>query len=293
MKTFKFRFITLLLVCTFGVITAFAQDYVSHKIAKGETLYSIAEKYGVTVDDIKKANPKVGNYFYAGLTIQIPNKKGAIKSNPTIVENKTSDVETNKVNTFVSNETTNVLNDEEENVLYAGNDSEALYGAMELGYGFIGKNDFAYKITIGGNYHFTKSFYVGAQIGYNSFYMNDFTILKPGYVDVETDMHFIYLPLETGYKFMSDNGKWGIIPFAGLGLNIGLKGKTKIDYGKNNEKENKLKIGGKLGFEGRIGVHISIYGFILTGSYHLPLNSKQEAFFGEDAYPELAIGFGL
>lgn len=75
MKTFKFRFITLLLVCTFSVITVFAQDYVSHKIAKGETLYSIAEKYGVTVDDIKKANPKVGNYFYAGLTIQIPNKK--------------------------------------------------------------------------------------------------------------------------------------------------------------------------------------------------------------------------
>lgn len=287
MKTFKFRFITLLLVCTFGVITAFAQDYVSHKIAKGETLYSIAEKYGVTVDDIKKANPKVGNYFYAGLTIQIPNKKGAIKSNPTIVENKTSDVETNKVNTFVSNETTNVLNDEEE--IFEGHWNIV----DEFGYGFIGKNDFAGKFTIGGNYHFTKSFYVGAQIGYNSFSMNDFTILKPGYVDVETDMHFIYLPLETGYKFMSDNGKLGIIPFAGLGLNIGLKGKTKIDYGKNNEEENKLKIGGKLGFEGRIGVHISIYGFILTGSYHLPLNSKQEAFFGEDAYPELAIGFGI
>ena len=237
MKTFKFRFITLLLVCTFSVITAFAQDYVSHKIAKGETLYSIAEKYGVTVDDIKKANPKVGNYFYAGLTIQIPNKKGAIKSNPTIVENKTSDVETNKVNTFVSNETTNVLNDEEEIVLYAGNDSEALYGAMELGPGFI-EDAGAFKITIGGNYHFTKSFYVGAQIGYNSYFYNKHFGREYGNMTVDTDMHFIYLPLETGYKFMSNNGKWGIIPFAGLGLNIGLKGKTKIDYGKNNEEES-------------------------------------------------------
>lgn len=286
MKTFKFRFITLLLVCTFGVITAFAQDYVSHKIAKGETLYSIAEKYGVTVDDIKKANPKVGNYFYAGLTIQIPNKKGAIKSNPTIVENKTSDVETNKVNTFVSNETTNVLNDEEE--IFEGHWNIVDEG----GFGFI-EDAGAFKFTIGGNYHFTKSFYVGAQIGYNGYFYNKYFGREYGNMTVDTDMHFIYLPLETGYKFMSDNGKWGIIPFAGLGLNIGLKGKTKIDYGKNNEEENKLKIGGKLGFEGRIGVHISIYDFILTGSYHLPLNSKQEAFFGEDAYPELAIGFGI
>lgn len=40
--------------------TTAATETVEHKVASGETLYSIARKYNVSVEDIKKANPGIG-----------------------------------------------------------------------------------------------------------------------------------------------------------------------------------------------------------------------------------------
>lgn len=287
MKTLKVKFALLFIACVFGIASVFAQEgYVEHKIAKGETLYSIAEKYGVTVAEIKKANPKAGNYFYAGMTIQIPKNRGDVNTNPIAVGDNNSNNTGNNTNYMISpkyeSTYTNESDEFEKNSL-----------TTEFGYGFI-EDAFALKYAIGTRHSFTKSFYVGAQIAYNHFNLHRRIGGKYDNVIEKTKMHFIYLPLETGYKFMTEDGKWGIIPFAGLGLNIGLKGKTKIDYiGDDYEEEYKLKVGGKLGLEGRIGVHVSLAGFLLSASYHLPLNSKQEGFFGEDAYPEISIGFGI
>lgn len=99
-------------------------------------------------------------------------------------------------------------------------------------------------------------------------------------------MHFITIPLELGYRLTTKDRLWGVIPFAGLGFNIGLSGKSEYDKEKTD-----LKIGGKLGVEARAGLRVSLHGFQIIGSYHFPMNSKQEGFFGEDAYPELAIGW--
>ncbi len=40
--------------------TKTSKESVEHKVASGETLYSIARKYGVSVEDIKKSNPGIG-----------------------------------------------------------------------------------------------------------------------------------------------------------------------------------------------------------------------------------------
>ena len=159
----------------------------------------------------------------------------------------------------------------------------------ELGYGFLEGKAWAYKATIGANYSFTNNFYLQGQIGYNSSNLNE--LIKTGkysYDNYEMNAHFITLPFEVGYRVTTENRLWGFIPFAGLGFNIGLGGKSKYE-----DIENDLEIGGKLGVEARIGLRICLHGFQLTGSYHLPMNSKQEDFFGEDAYPELSIGFGV
>lgn len=159
----------------------------------------------------------------------------------------------------------------------------------EIGYGFLEDKTWAYKATIGANYSFTDKFYVQGQIGYNSSNCNK--LIKTGkysYVDYEMNAHFITLPFEVGYRITTEDRLWGLIPFAGLGFNIGLGGKSKYD----NMKDD-LEIGGKLGVEARAGLHVRLYGFQITGSYHLPINSKQEDFFGEDAYPELSIGFEI
>lgn len=47
-------------------------DTVVHVVQRGESLESIAEKYGVNVQQIKEVNPNMGNLLYAGLKLNIP-----------------------------------------------------------------------------------------------------------------------------------------------------------------------------------------------------------------------------
>ena len=63
-----------------GISISFAQDvvviggakYVVHDVVKGETLYSLAKRYGVTVDDIVGANEKLTEGLKSGQRIKIP-----------------------------------------------------------------------------------------------------------------------------------------------------------------------------------------------------------------------------
>jgi len=50
--------------------TTTSKETVEHKVSSGETLYSIARKYNVSVEDIKKANPGLGS-LKVGQTIKI------------------------------------------------------------------------------------------------------------------------------------------------------------------------------------------------------------------------------
>ena len=47
----------------------------SHKVKSGESLAKIASKYGVTVNELKKANNLKGNTIHPGDKIKIPSKK--------------------------------------------------------------------------------------------------------------------------------------------------------------------------------------------------------------------------
>ena len=67
----------LFTICIFCVTMtqAVAQNsYTSHEIKTGETLYSIARTYGISVKDIQTANPGLGDYYQIGQTILIPGK---------------------------------------------------------------------------------------------------------------------------------------------------------------------------------------------------------------------------
>lgn len=46
--------------------------YIDHVIQAGETLYSLARANGVTVDELRAANPQLGETYQAGQTIKIP-----------------------------------------------------------------------------------------------------------------------------------------------------------------------------------------------------------------------------
>jgi LysM repeat protein len=59
----------------------------SHLVAAKETLFSIAKQYGISVDDLKKANNLTGNELSLGQTLVIP-KKSAITEVPKVAETK-------------------------------------------------------------------------------------------------------------------------------------------------------------------------------------------------------------
>ena len=75
-----FTTLTLLLLCT--TLSVSAQEvviiggvkYTIHDVVKGDTLYSLARKYGTTVDDIVAANSALRDGLKAGVRIKIPTK---------------------------------------------------------------------------------------------------------------------------------------------------------------------------------------------------------------------------
>ena len=72
----------MLLVVNF----AYAQEYqAKHEVKRGETIASIAKRYGVTEQMIKEANPQAGDLFYVGLKLNIPLSK---KTGKEVIEEK-------------------------------------------------------------------------------------------------------------------------------------------------------------------------------------------------------------
>lgn len=67
----KQLFLCLLFSAFFFQMSA---DTTVHVVQRGETLESVAGKYGVNVQQIKEANPNMGKLFYAGLKLNIPEK---------------------------------------------------------------------------------------------------------------------------------------------------------------------------------------------------------------------------
>lgn len=55
---------------------------IAHEIKKGETLFGISHKYGVTPDDIIATNPSATNGIRAGETLMIPIKQNAANTEP-------------------------------------------------------------------------------------------------------------------------------------------------------------------------------------------------------------------
>ena len=89
----KIKHIAMCCLMMLVVSSAIAQNYqAKHEVQRGETLASVAEKYGVTEQMIKEANPQMGNLFYVGLKLNIPAK--AVKSKVTRSSDKAQSAKT-------------------------------------------------------------------------------------------------------------------------------------------------------------------------------------------------------
>lgn len=270
------------LVVMFAVsIPTIAQTVVQYTVERGETIASIAKKYGTTEAKIIELNPEAAQFIYVGMKLTIP-------SSPVAINRKDS------IRTAVSNQQS-TLHDNGNNKIYANKDDDfkKWNWAMSISYGFLPKvegtsgTNNALAMTVGANYNIDKSLYVGARIGYSSANTNISQMIGPGnYSHSETNSHFIALPIEVGYKLYLIQDKYFLAPYTGLDINFAVKCTTKQGTGSN--KEGKSVNPNKLGVNGRIGLRINIGEFCLGGAY---VFSFDKNYGDNNGFPELSIGF--
>lgn len=286
----------LFLSAVFSAVSVFSIAQVqnmTHVVQRGETIESIAEYYHVSVDDINKANPNVDGMVYVGMKLVVP-VKGQVQEvvSDTQVENAVSVSSETK-----PNDSSLAMETHQDKPSVSDDSGSPWVFVSEIGYGFIkGSSNFQYEFTIGANYHLPFNLYAGARIGYNSGNYNSLISDGEGHsATLETQYHFMEIPIEFGYALATSNKNWAIVPFAGINTNIGLTGKSKYKTLGSGGEENsgKEKIGGKIGLETRLGLRLRLAGFNISGSYRIPLNDKQKGWFGKDAYPEISIGYGF
>ena len=74
------------------VTSVFGQNYTKHKVAKGETITQIAQKYKVTPYDIYKLNPDSQNGIQPDVVLLIPKSTQVAPSKPITAKDKTHEV---------------------------------------------------------------------------------------------------------------------------------------------------------------------------------------------------------
>ena len=73
MQTITLRLVAILLTTIMGICMASAQTKtVKHTVEKGETLASIAKRYGTTNEKIIELNPDASQFIYVGMELIIP-----------------------------------------------------------------------------------------------------------------------------------------------------------------------------------------------------------------------------
>lgn len=271
-----------------SVVSALAQtNTTKHTVERGETLATIAQKYGTTEDKLKELNPDAAQFVYVGMELVVPETRSNINESTTIGNNTIGETVSGLATTS------------HQSYYYEDDSYEKWEPAFQIGFGFLPKpkgykgSYWTYEFTIGVNYNITESFYVGARIGYNSsniyYYSSTYSL---GFSSGNTRYHFITLPIEAGYSLSIIPKKLSLIPYIGLSPNYCVKAKLETGYGSSKVKKD-LDCDGDIGIGAKIGARLNIFTFDIGFAYVFYLNDNQKAFFGKEAYPEISIGWGF
>ena len=206
------KLLFVMLMCIVS-ITLSAQTKV-HTVQRGETVASVAKKYGVSVDDLKKANPNINNFFYVGMTLTIPTAKPATQITSQEKGKTVSETAKNNYNTNSSSfsESMNVKKFEPE--IIAGLSVNGVAGDDVKGNSF----SFGFHAGIAGRYYFWKGLFAETSLAFatkgykvkNSstsgrYWIDD----APNYdseLEEKLSTYNIEIPINVGYKLsLSDN----------------------------------------------------------------------------------------
>lgn len=281
-KSYLYRIAIAMMFIVCSTI-AMAQNK-THTIARGETLQSIAAKYGVTEEAIRKANPNMGNMFYVGMKLTIPKASAQIVQGPQNQQYQTTNslYQQNEQPVYTSAQSREIV---KENAATSDKYEDYKYFLIEYNPGvFSPESDEsqsynAFSIGLRGYVpilaHTPIYAYVDAVKLQYSFYNK-----KDGGIDTSFKMLSGIFSLGLGYGILVPNSKVLIMPKAGLNLIMHVYGQIKTEMkagGKtethkvnpfseydmsSKEKWNWFNVGGHIGLD----IHVSKQ-FMLGFSY--------------------------
>jgi len=201
----KVIYLKHILMCSLMLVivtTVMAQNYqAKHEVQRGETLTSIAKKYGVTEQMIKEANPQMGDLFYVGLKLNIPElakQKANVHNEEYVNKPQTNDDESPKTSTkdggglYKSQyEQTAGLDDKKENVRE--------FGAVGLGYwSYDGGENYGLQSSHLAYNGWATEFNIRAQFKKYGNYNIDLALFGYSFGLTEFDNGALYLALVAG-----------------------------------------------------------------------------------------------
>lgn len=289
MKTITQKLLGFLFVTVMGVNLVFAQTKtIAHTVGRGETLESIAKRYGTTSDKIIELNPDASQFVYVGMELTIPVTEAGASQAIQLEDNKATVSSSAQINSVSSGISSYEKSDQDKGPGFGV--------GLELSLGFPSHDSGSYntyEMSVFLPYWIkekNKGLFASVGLGYSSAFGSSHENSGRSSYSVSTSMSLISVPLKAGFA-ISGNENFAIVPYAGFNLGITVSGSTKTKIN-GSETKHKIKCG-KLAPDFRLGADLRLWGFNVGGYFAIPISDDSKAVFGESGYFAVAIGFGL
>lgn len=287
----KLRLILFFLLTQIGCFLSIAD--VEHTIERGETIESIAKLYGVTPDDIIKANPNAKDMFYAGMVLKIVTTSPSSVTNnynpqtndeSTIIMSSNQGKESDKNAEYNSDkislkDSIDPIENEEESYFRKGKN----FFGVQIGYLFLKENKssggssssyssgFSMMYDLRFGRYLIDNLFVDMNAGF-AFSSTSIKVQIPGFKSTEQDYEFYSIPLNfhIGYT-IPFNSRSGVSLYTGPMISFPVGSKYKVDG-----KKEKAKIDLKTAFNWDFGLELNLANWILGGRYTIGMNSKKD-----------------
>ncbi|MCC8036845.1 MAG: LysM peptidoglycan-binding domain-containing protein [Bacteroidales bacterium] len=263
-----------------GIAMALAQTTTTHIVDRGETLASIAQKYGTTETRIIELNPDAAQYVYVGMELQIPASTAATPAPATTTVQSSTPRQTYTQPTEVDETTTAQSSTQSYLSSSSASTTEEksrwLY-MFDIGMGWP-KGATSFTAAIGGGYKVFQDLYVGARLGY----LEAWDTKREGGYNTEWRNGAIVLPIDLGLSYdFNESGTCGIQPYLGFQPGISIVSKYKVKQG-SKKISSKNGDTGKFCTDFHLGLRLKIYTFGVWVGYSIPIGDDQKGLMGTD-----------
>lgn len=224
------------IMLVFCATLCWAQTEKTHTLMRGETLASVAKKYGITLEELKKANPAAEKVHYVGMSLIIPQRNSADISN--LSSPNTEEVEGGVTTT--KEPATPIMNKNQAEKIFVGGGQGGMCFDMNLAYilsDYYKKFNMDISAHMGYRYYPYNNLFVEGLLGYRGLLITTpKTSGKKGNALLST--HCVSIPFHVG-ALIPVTKKFGIVPVFGPQLDISVASKFEeegksIDMGAGN-----------------------------------------------------------